>query len=396
MLPPGVHVWYWLGVTYIAALSIVDFMMFNYIGFRTDVSDIDYGIIGAAWSAVFITSSEFLGRLADRGDYRKLTAVSLVTIAVASPLFGLARGVELMAIAYMFHAVATAAANLGFSAGMFELSPDMEWEAKASGQRLGLFGIKGLGLLALSFVVPFIPLMGLAVGVGVASLAVGLAFMLFLPSGWPPFERKLHGLMLRLEGFGLYATAVGSFVYGKYGLLYNISRSVEKGSGSSTGVAVSAMLTTFVGDYYLTALPLMLRYVSLGLRDYMVAFAAAGLSAAAALALVQGTSSRSLAAAGIAIRGAWAVVAIRFIDSLAGMVAYIAVLVALFSVLDLSLYRIYIGITGGYRVHGYMMLRELGSLVGSLAGGLALYLGPLAFTATPAIITAAAVAAALI
>jgi MFS family permease len=387
--------WYWLGVTYIAALSIVDFMMFNYIGFRTNVSDVDYGIIGAAWSAVFIATSELLGRLADRGDYRRLSAVSLTFIAAASVLFALARGVWLMALAYIFHAVATSTANLGFSASLFELSPDVEWESRTSGQRLGLYGIRGLGLLALALAVPFVRLLGLVVGVGVAAVAIGLLFLTALPSQWITFERKLHGVINRLSLTGAYTAALGSFVSYRYGILYSISRGVARGSGSSMGVALSATLTTFVGDYYLTALPLILRQMTVGLRDYMIAFAAAGLATALTLAMVQGTSSRSLAAAGIALRGAWAIAAVSFIRSMAGLAAYIVILVALFGVLDLSLYQIYIGLTGGYRVHGYMVLRELGSLAGSLAGGVALYAGPMAFMVTPAVVTGAAVAALL-
>ncbi len=383
--------WYELGVAYIAGLSVVDFMIYNYIGFKTNVSDVDYGIIGGLWSAVFIATSELLGRLADRGSYRGLSEVSLIFLAMAAAAFALSRNnVAVLAAAYMFHAVAVSTANLGFSAGLFEMSPDSEWESKSYGQRLGLFGLRGLGLLIISLALPFISAFGLVEAVVIAGGLVGLAFVIALPREWPLFERRLHGILTSLTYVSAYRRAVEYFAYGKYGLLSEVPTSLRRGH-ATLSLPLSALFTTFVGDYYVTALPLVLRDINIGLREYAIAFGVAGLSAAAGLAILGSMGeNKAVTSVGIIARGAWAILAIRFISSIAGIVMYISVLVLLFSLLDVSLYKMYIKASGGYGVHQYMVLREMGSLIGSIAGGVALSEGPVVFIATPAVATAAA------
>jgi len=84
--------WFSVGVVYLAAISLADFTIFNYLGFNPRVSDVEFSVISGLWSVVFILSNELLGRLADRGDHRGLAIISAISISVALLLFGLSHG----------------------------------------------------------------------------------------------------------------------------------------------------------------------------------------------------------------------------------------------------------------------------------------------------------------
>ena len=389
--------WLPLGVAYVGSLSAVDFVVFNYLGLDTGISDVLFGVVGAAWSAVYILSNELLGRLADRGCYRALAVLSAASIAAALALIAASRGssAPLIAAGYMAHAVAVASANLSLSAGIFELQPASEWDSSTSLQRLGLHAVRGAALLAVSLALGALGSYVLGAVAGLA-LALGLSYAASLPLPWLlGLERRLARALSRLSAVSAYSAGVGAFVYGRYDLAVRIAGAVSRGRGRPSAVALSASLSTFVGDYMLTALPLVFRGLDLSLSQYSMAFGLASLAAAAALAVLEGsTFGRPALAAILLARGLWMALALPLADSLAGLAAYVSVGLLIYSLADLMLYRLYYSLSEGYGVHRYMVMRELGSMLGSLAAGAAVQAGGELFLALP--VAAAAASSALL
>ncbi len=377
--------WFELGVIYLAALSIADFSLFNYIGFDPRVSYIEFSVISGLWSAAFISTSELLGRLADRGEHRSLALISTAAIGTSAALFTLSRGsVALLGAAYLFHAVSTASANLAFSTSLFELSPAETWESRTSVQRLGLYSIRGVGLLALAMIAPLVGVAGPVAAVLFTGTLVGLTFLTSLTPSLPLLERRLNKVLNNLASLRSYSASLAAFVGGRYGVLYSLSSSLWERSRSPMRVALSASFAAFVGDYFLTALPLYLRASDVTFRGYSLAFGVAGVVTAGALVFVDVAPAETwLAATLVGARGAWMSLGLGVARGIAGLTLYLVPSYALFASIDLQLYRIFVRRSSGYGVHSYAILKEMGSLTGSFVGGVAILAGPLVFLGLP-------------
>ncbi|MGC9210399.1 MAG: hypothetical protein ACP5FT_03960 [Acidilobus sp.] len=376
--------WFTVGVVYIAALSIVDFTLFNYIGFDPKVTYVEFSVISGAWSAVFVLSNELLGRLADRGEHGRLAELSTATIAASAVLFTISRGsIVLMGAAYMLHAVATASANLAFSTGLFELTPAESWEFRTSIQRLGLYSLRGLALLTLAALEPLVGTLGPIVAALVLAAVAGVALTFTLPPSMPLLERRLSKAFRGLSAFSVYTSSLAAFVGGRYGILYSLSAQVET-RPSPLRLGLAAAFSAFVGDYFLTALPLYLRSESFTYVEYTLAFGAAGLAAALGLIVIDALSAGPCLVAGLVIaRGLWMAALLTYVRGLAGLALYVTVSLVLFASVELMLYRLFVKQASGYGVHTYAVLKEIGSLMGSLAGGVALLGGTYVFLGLP-------------
>ncbi len=377
--------WFELGVIYLAALSIADFSLFNYIGFDPKVSYVQFSAISGLWSLSFITSNELLGRLADRGQHRHLALLSSASIGASALFFLLSRGsVLVLGVAYLVHAFATASANLAFSTGMFELTPSDSWEYRTSVQRLGLYSVRGLALLALSMAIPLLGSAGPVTASLTAATAFGLAFVSFLTPSVPLLERRLNRVLNRLSYLSSYSASLAAFVGGRYGVLYEISSGAQRRPSSPIPTAVSASLAAFVGDYFLTALPLYLRSESVSFRSYSLSFGVASLVAALGLLLFDASAAEGwLVGTVIALRGLWMSLGLRLVGGYGGLTLYLVPSVLLFASIDLLLYRLFVRRSSGYGVHMYAALKELGSLAGSFLGGLAIMGGSAIFLGLP-------------
>ncbi|MGC9072320.1 MAG: hypothetical protein ACP5HK_06495 [Acidilobus sp.] len=385
--------WYTAGVVYIATLSIADFALFNYIGFDPKVSYVEFSVISGAWSAAFIAANELLGRFADAGEHGRLAFLSSAMIALSALLFGLARGnVIILGLAYVAHAAATASANLAFSTSVFELTPADSWELRSSIQRLGLYSLRGMGLLLLALITPAIGAIG-PVGAALALAAsLGLSFSFLLPPSMPLLERKLGKAFRGLSVIGVYSASVAAFIGDRYGLLCSISEGV-KGRSSPVLFGMAAAFASFVGDYFLTALPLYLRTESFTFQQYSLTFGIAGLVASIGLVLIDATSISVTLVAGLVVtRGLWMSLTLGYVRDLSWLGIYVAVSLVLFASVEMTLYRLFVREASGYGVHTYAVLKEFGSLAGSVAGGVALLGGSYVFIGLPLVSTLASAA----
>ncbi len=392
--------WLGLGIAYIAGLSVVDFTLFNYIGFYTGISDMDFGIIGAAWSTVFMLSSELLGRLADRGNYRLLAIISLASATAMASLLVASRSLVILTAAYMFHALSVASANLSLSTGIFELEDYSRWSPDVQGQRLGLYGLRGMALLAIALLAPTAALVSRVITAAAAIvLAVAAAYVALLPSAHLyGLFRKLNRLERNLSLASPYLLSVGALTLGRVDLVMSVANGLSRARGSRPmAVSASAFMATFVGDYMLTALPLMLRGTQLTFGPYALAFGVAALLGTLLLLFIaSGLPSKALLALLLAVRGLWLLAGLRLLVlGLLGLIIYTVGYVALFALIDIYLYTYYYTMLGGYGVHGYMIMREMGSMVGSLMAGLALMAGQWTFLAVPSAVATASVVAIL-
>ena len=377
--------WFELGVVYLAALSIADFSLFNYIGFDPRVSYVEFSAISGLWSLLFITTSEVLGRLADSGHHRLLALLSSVGIGVSALLFLISRGsIPLLGLAYMIHAFATASANLAFSTGVFELTPPDSWEYRTSVQRLSLYSIRGLALLLVSMAAPLIGSSGPVMASLLAASALGISFYTLLTPSFPLLERRLNRVLNGLSYLGSYSASLAALVGGRYGVIYELSTASRSRRFSPLSMAISASLAAFVGDYFLTALPLYLRSGNVSFASYSFSFGVASMVGALALVLFDAFPADGwLVGLLVAARGLWMSLGLSLASAGDGLTLYLVPSITLFASIDLLLYRLFMRRSSGYGVHMYAALRELGSLTGSLAGGLAIMGGRAVFFGLP-------------
>ncbi len=151
---------------------------------------------------------------------------------------------------------------------------------------------------------------------------------------------------------------------------------------SSIRVLITTAGAVAVGDYIFTVIPLVLKSKII-LTDMWKVYGVAAVASALISFLLRNTdfSSRFLAFSLFLLRLAVLVMGFNLVSNVTYLVLYILTTSTIFMLLDSTLYNIYIEARSGFGTSTYFIFRELGSVIGSLLGGLAISLGPYQFLA---------------
>ncbi|MDP8003490.1 MAG: MFS transporter [Caldisphaera sp.] len=378
--------WFEIAMLFMGLLSAMDIGIFTYIGYRTSVTPFEYGLIGALWSATFIISNLIFGRLSDKGKNKLLISISFFSILITGLLFTF-HSLTSLAIAYMFHALSVASSNLAISTTIFEMKSSNKWKFYTELQRFSLYSIRGLALVSLYFIRNIFQLDYFIY----FTVFIGLATFFTIPSLQLKVERSLHSLS---KGFDSITSYVKMLSYIAYDNAFALPNAVKRGyfnkkNLSSKNIALSMFFVTLAGDYIFTALPLLAKStISLGLLWF--SYGISGIIMAISLILISliSSNSKGLAILAILFRGLWLVIAISLIKDFVSLIVFITISYMLFSIIDIILYNSFSESSSGYGSHSYYMLRELGTLIGSMIVGLTLERGEIIFDSVPLISTA--------
>lgn len=360
--------WLKVGVIYSGSLSFLDLALFSYYAFVFKGSALELGALSAAWSVVYIIANLSLGGLADRGSNKALAYLSLISTLLMAFFFALHSKVY-VAIAYMFHALASTAAGLALSVSVLELLDSSSWGRANLAIRLGGYASRGILLILLSGTVEergLTPYLYLAITLGaVLSLSV-------TPIGLP-IERQLYRfakivdeLVDRASSWSLYSGSINPSA------LYILNRSEREPRGfmSHARILIAMLLVVALGDYVFVAFTKMVAG-KMAYSSYLHFMGAVALAICPVLYLL---SRRSLdgklyAASLTVLRGALFVIFLPRVNSPLDGALFMLASSALYASVEISLYSMYIQATEGYRTNLFFIAREAGSIVGSLAGG---------------------------
>ncbi|MGC8997320.1 MAG: hypothetical protein ACP5J1_05535 [Fervidicoccaceae archaeon] len=386
--------WFYVGVSFMALLSMLDMAIFTYIGFTFRVSPIYYSVVAASWSIVYIIVNKFLSGLGNSGRNKSLMGIAFFSITSSLILFS-GNTLYTVTLAYMFHAVAVSSANLAMSTSIYELFDSSAWSKYSTLQRILQNLLRGSTLIVISSGIVSASLYNVLM---LASL-LGALSLLILPPITLGIERKLHMLgkgVNSLIGFassrGILTAAIDSVgdMSSRALGFWNSSRTVP----SRGRIMVSVLLAVATGDFVFTAMPLLVK-TSLPLSEYWMAQGITGITVAVGGLVISRmlSGNRKVAISIIALRGLWLSLAMPLMYKEETLILYLIGMYFLGLAMDASLFNLYSESSSGYGTHSYFISRELGTLIGSLLAGLvlasgikeAIFIFPIIFTVSSAI-----------
>lgn len=366
----------WISVVSISygLLMLLDPLMYTFISYKLGVSSIYLGICSALWSILYIFTSMFLSFLADEGRSRLLMVIALTSITF-SWLTLSSLNMFTAFVSYMLHAISMASANLALNTVIFENIDSYYWSRALIFTRFVGNTVRGVLFIALAMI--NVIEVSIVLQISIVTLLIST---LLIPSYTLVSERSIYRLYKLTREIGSYIKASTSLL-----LIDNpsIARDVFQGIWSRGGTGLSAkkvstlvMMVTCVGDYVTSLLPILIRD-RVNIQILWIAYGITSLFSIASLYMLREAEggSRGQALLLILIRSAILILGINVVHDIATLTAYLIVNSLLFSIIDLTLYNIYISSTAGYGSSLYYTLRELGSVIGSVLGGFLLTMG---------------------
>jgi hypothetical protein len=368
----------WLAIasTSYGVLSAFDPIIFIYIAYVLGASSVYMGILSASWSITYIVFSRVLGSLADAGRNRLLALLALIAV-IPIPLLLKNPNQITALLAYNLHALAMASLNLSLSVSILENFDSADWNTVNTVNRVLNNVARGFTLIAMAML-----------GLGIFQQALQILVVLMaltlavIPSIYMPLHRKLYMFEKTLDKIGLYIKASTSLLYlDKPKVATEIFEKVWNSTSSVPSPAkiiVGIMGAVIVGDYIFTVIPVIMRKM-LGVSVMWSAYGIAAIVSAAigiGLSRISSSSATRKAFAVAVLRLAVLSLGLGFVRDVITLATYIILSSALFLVLDIMLYNAYVLARAGYGTSTYFIAREIGSIIGSLAGGVIYSLYP--------------------
>ena len=377
-----------LSIIYGVLISL-DPILFVFIGYSLNATGFYLGLLSAVWSIAYIVASKLLNRVADEG-YNKLLALLTLACLAASYICFRSLNYVTAILSYTMHAVSIASINLAVSVTILECTDSDLWYSSSVLQRSLSSFSRGFTLLFISFR-------------GIASIhnLFWLSFLLttvslpLLPSISLSFERRFYRLSRNLNELGMYIKASSSILFlDKPAVARHVfNTSWEKGSSISLyRVLLSIAIATALGDYIFAVLPLILRE-HMALNTVWIAYGVASLFSAAIVVIFKdfSVSRRSFTIFVMVLRICILVLGLSIVRDLASLTTYIILSSLLYLLVDVTLYNMFIEASAGFSTANYFTFREIGSIIGSLIGGMAIGFGRDVFLGLAAVIGSSAI-----
>ncbi|HEW63484.1 MFS transporter [Fervidicoccus fontis] len=367
--------WFFIAILFLSLLSFLDLGIFTYIGYSFNVSPLVYGIIAATWSLIYIISNKLFGNLADKGENKLLMLISLINIFVATFLFS--RGsLAYIAIAYVFHAISVSTANLSVSSSIFELTDSESWWKYSAAQRLLVYLIRGTTLLLISTGILSLSIFQvLMIATAIAAISA-----IVLPSIGVNIERKLHLINKNVSNVIEYSNMKSLAAInlenptGLQGVLEGFK--LKEGGVSSKNILLSLFFAIAMGDFMFTIMPLLIKG-DISLNTLWISHGITGIVIGISLVLMSKIlkGSKKSATFFVLLRGLWLALGIPLLFKPSGLILYLIIMYLSSSAIDTIFYNLYSETNSGYGANNYFIVREMGTLFGSLIAGMIMTFG---------------------
>ncbi len=365
-------------------LVSLDPILFVFIGYNLEVSGAYMGLLSAIWSIAYVLISKALNRVADEGYNKFLLLFAFGSLGIAYLCFRSLNHITAL-LSYTMHAVSVASMNLAISVTMLENIDSDLWQTSSILQRCLSSLARGVVLIVMSFegVLSIHNLFWISLTLAVISLILTPSISLTL-------ARKIYRLSRSLDELGMYIKASSSILFlDKPNLVQHIfTYSWDKWNTIPPyKILISTTMTTALGDYVFTVLPIILRnYIVLS--NMWMAYGIAAVLSAITIAILKdlSTNRRGFAIPLIAIRTCVLILGLSVIKDLVSLTTYIVLSSLLYMLIDITLYNMFIEVSAGFSTANYFISREMGSILGSLIGGIMIAFGDTPFLAVATVI----------
>ena len=358
-------VWLVLITVVIGILQFLDTGLYTYLAYNLNVDSVYLGFLSACWSLTYILTNYVMGGLADEGHNKLLTLISCITaISVATLLNNLNEVNGL--IAYSLHALTLAVINLAASVTILEIYDHFNWNTINSSVRVLSNLIMGVLFLVAAFGTVSVSL------ICYVTALIALSLMILLPGVGINLERSLYRINKELSSISRYIKASTAVLY-----LHRPREAYEffervwgSETISSKRILLATSLYVMFSDLISVLVPLIMK-PSIGLHGIYLSWGVAFLIATILMVFILPTASCSakLTALLVFSRALILLALLPLINNTYSLMAYLISLVVLGTLINASLYNIYVDASSGYGTSRYFISRELGSILGSIMGG---------------------------
>ncbi len=357
-----------MSLTY-GIFAFLDPFLFTYIAYNLNVSGLYLGLLSALWSLSYIAANKLLNNFADNGHNRLLLVISILSISIS---ISMVNNLDPMrgAIIYILHSISMASMNLSLSITILEYIDNEMWEDVTTLQRVLSNATRGIMLLIAAFSRNILTIENTII----MAVIFSVLSLLTIPPILFTFERKIFKFYRNLRSLNLYLKASSSLMfidrpsvaisiferYWSYGRTISILR-----------IIIAMLMITALGDYIFTVIPYVLKNM-VSLRSMWIVYGVAAIFSALILLIVVDVEwrSRSLTLGLIVSRMLVLVIGFNYVGNEIILILYIIVSSLLFLLIDLTLYNYFIEGSAGFNTSLYFISRELGSIIGSILGGI--------------------------
>ncbi|MDW7970082.1 MAG: hypothetical protein RMH77_06775 [Sulfolobales archaeon] len=364
-------VWLIIAVVLMGVLQFLDTGLYTYITYKVSVEGVYLGLLSATWSLVYIAINQSLSRLADAGRNKLLVFISSLSLILIFMLFRSVNELNGIVI-YSLHASAIATLNLALSITILEVYDYFNWNSINTLTRVLTTLIRGLTFLVVALHITDIPVILLS------TITLSLTSLILIPRIGLNIERRLFKISKDLSCIGKYVKASSALLYiHKPRDAFEYFERVWSNSNALKPwrVLFSALLYTMFGDIILVILPLYLKG-TVGLTDLWLSWGIAFLFASFIVVpfiirLSSGDNvNTKLIGLTVVARGVVLVSLLPFIFYVNNLIIYLLLVLSLSSIADTLMYNKFVEVSAGYGVSKYFVAREVGSIIGSILGGL--------------------------
>jgi len=350
-------------------LAFLDPFLFTYIAYSLSVSGLYLGILSALWSINYIIFNKLLNTLADNGHNKLLLVISILSISISIPMIDNLDKLK-GAIIYILHSISMASMNLSLSVTLLEYTDSEMWNNITLFQRALSNIARGVMLLMAAFFRSILTIENVII----MSILFSVLSLLTTPAIIFTFERNMFRFYRNLRSLNLYLKASTSLMfidrpkvaisifekYWSYGQTIPILRTM-----------IAILMVTALGDYIFTVIPCVLRNI-VSLQGMWIAYGIAAIFSSLALTIIANTnqSNKLLVLGLISIRTLVLVLGFNYIRSEIALTLYIIISSLLYLLIDVILYNYFVEGSAGFNTSLYFISREIGSIIGSILGGL--------------------------
>ncbi len=364
------EVWLLITVLTLGLLQFLDTGLYSYVAYNLNVGGIYLGVMSALWSFTYILANYLLSELADLGRNKLLIIMTTISLSVIYILFIDINDFNSL-LMYSLHALAVASINLALSVTILEIYDYFSWGRVNMLSRVlsnvfrGItFLLVALSIIDLSFIIASL-------------IIISITSTLLIPSIGLNIERKLYKMGRDLSLVSRYMKASTALLY-----IHRPKEALEvfESVWSSDRlkpwkILISTFSYVVFSDIIFVILPLILKN-SLSLNTLMfswgIALLVTGITSIPVISIMsslEGRTNIKLIILLILLRGLTLILLLPLVSDALTLTLYLLTVVFISTLADSLIYNKFVEVSAGYSTSKYFIVRELGSIIGSLISG---------------------------
>lgn len=364
-------VWLLITVLALGLLQFLDTGLYSYVVYNLDVGGIYLGVMNALWSFTYILANHLLSELADLGRNKLLITISTASLLTIYVLFMNINDLNSLLI-YSLHALAVASMNIALSVTILEVYDYFSWSRVNMLSRVLSNVFRGI-----TFLLVVLTTINLNVII-ISLIIISVTSILLIPSIGLNIERKLYKMCRDLSLVSRYMKASTALLYihrpkGALEVFEVVWSSSDR--LKPWKILISVFSYVVFSDIIFVILPLILKnFLSLDMLMFSwgIALLVTGLTSIPVISItssLEGSTTMKLMVLSILLRGLALILLLPLVSDVLTLTLYLLTVVFISTLADSLIYNKFVEVSAGYSTSKYFIVRELGSIVGSLISG---------------------------